>query len=491
MSSRIVKRDTLALALGLLLGFAATTAQAQCSADPNWLPKTAAPRDDNPNSPDVDCPFYQAAWQHFLLATQPDASGSPALFSYKNIQDLFGPATISTFLFPQRKSGLISLAPTVAPRPNDNTLTPQQATVVGSDVFQAGLRGLLIDQAGHPIFYGIHVNKNFDDFLTANKLKTKAALLAAPATLSFPRSVVELKSAWQIVDDANPPKTYIIAKATVPALKIQDHKLVADRSKSRNVTVALLALHVVFVLDGHPEFVWSTFEHVDPKSGIPDLAPPGAANPTGSPGSNAVNPNSFSLYKANTPYDNANTAIVTDQATDPPFDEATQTFKTSAGVVQTSIYRMFPGSKSNTPEVDDEVKALNDSMTKLFASSSPNDKRGNYRLVGGIWLKNPLGPQGTFKVNVPFNDPDGTTTDDHNSVLQGEDRLSSMAMESFTQDQFPHCFMCHNTQAVTDDVTGDQIIAPKLLNVSHVLSKFLASQGVGQPPPAQKSSPNK
>lgn len=59
----------------------------------------------------------------------------------------------------------------------------------------------------------------------------------------------------------------------------------------------------------------------------------------------------------------------------------------------------------------------------------------------------------------------------------GEDRLSSTAMESFTQsDQGgrPNCFSCHNTKRVTDDTTGKTIMPAKRLNVSHVLSKFVS-----------------
>ena len=35
----------------------------------------------------------------------------------------------------------------------------------------------------------------------------------------------------------------------------------------KNVTVRLLALHVVFTLPGHPEFIWASFEHT---KGAPD-----------------------------------------------------------------------------------------------------------------------------------------------------------------------------------------------------------------------------
>ena len=39
--------------------------------------------------------------------------------------------------------------------------------------------------------------------------------------------------------------------------------IVKDGDKTRVVTVALLGIHVVGTIEGHPEFVWSTFEHVN------------------------------------------------------------------------------------------------------------------------------------------------------------------------------------------------------------------------------------
>ncbi len=68
------------------------------------------------------------------------------------------------------------------------------------------------------------------------------------------------------------------------------------------------------------------------------------------------------------------------------------------------------------------------------------------------------------------------------SLLAGEDRLSSTAMESFTQSPaaFPNCFACHNTQAVTargvpvdKDSSSAKLLEPKLINISHVFSQFV------------------
>src|SRR6185295_17567642 len=101
------------------------------------------------------------------------------------------------------------------------------------DIKQAGGRQILIDQNGRTLFYGIHANQAFDG-------------------------------------PGGTPKIH------------------EDRDNPREITVRLLALHVVFTLPGHPEFVWATFEHSD---GVPDnratdlhrdVAPihPGTGNPT-------------------------------------------------------------------------------------------------------------------------------------------------------------------------------------------------------------------
>jgi hypothetical protein len=444
---------------------------ATCSADPQWLSAIRTLQDSNPDSPNDDCPFYRAAWQHFLFVTQASSAGIPAFLSYKTSQDLFG--TTTEALVEQRASDRLDLTPRVAPEPHDTGREEQDA--VGSlDVFQAGFRGILVDQQGRPVFYSIHVNNNFNDFLVANNLTTKAALLAMPENLAFPRGIIELKAAWQIVGDDPVPDNYITTKARVPLLTIRNHHIVVDTAHTRTVTVALLGLHVVFTLDGHPEFIWSTFEHVD-STHTPDLTPAAKVNPADTHQNHVVSNRNYPLYKAGTTAADANSVNVTDQSTDHRFDEASQTFKTSVGgVFQTSIYRLFPGSKSTVIDIDDAIVALNDSMTVLFATSGAGSRRANYRLVGAVWLKR---PRETFTINAKFADQDGRSTDDEKSMLQGQDSLSNMAIESFTQDRFPNCFACHNTKKVTDDDTGITIVGPKLLNVSHVLSKFLATQG--------------
>jgi hypothetical protein len=416
----------------------ASQAPEVCPASREWLPNTPPPVLFQPlPHPASECPFYRGGWQNFLIATQPDASGEPAFLSYPTIDTVFQSA-----------------------KPH-----PPNRSVLG-DVKQAGGRQILIDQNGNPIFYGIHVNQAYADFISRHQLQTQVAIMKASPRLFFPAGVVEFKSAWQIVEDGTTNDDFISVKTTVPTLSMDaDHHLVEDRNTPRMVSVRLLALHVVFTLPGHPEFVWATFEHTT----IADV-----------------------LYKAGTPANLANQAI---NETDLMLDAATQKFEGQ----QTSIYRLFPASKSNTTQPDDAISSLNSNVEVLFAQAAaqldPADQRGHYRLVGAVWMDKPefFDVDRTLENDdsSPFFNQDGFAqdirdngTDSGFSILAGEDRLSSMAMESFTQapNDFPNCFSCHNTQAVTDRGVplnrngGMPLLDPKLINVSHVLSQFLLEE---------------
>jgi hypothetical protein len=444
-----------------------------CAASSEWLPSTPALDLFKPlPHPATECPFYRGGWQNFLIATQPDASGTPALRGYPTVDDLFDSS-----------------------RPH----AAERAWL--GDIKQAGGRQILIDQHGNAIYYGIHVNRAFADFIDGHQLRTKAAIVNADPRLFFPAGVVEFKSAWQVIEDGDDSADYIVTQASVPTLT-QDpvsHRVIEDRNRPRLVNARLLALHVVFTLPGHPEFIWATFEHVD-GDGTGNVAPRSGANPDRRDPNNLenhaiVSANPGLLFKAGTTADSGNQAIAETQL---GFDAATQKFPGQ----QTSIYRMFPASKSNTTHPDDAITSLNANVTALFARAAAQgklaatDRRGHYRLVGAVWMDKPE----NFASDVPLQNDETSPfahepgflqslqedgSDSEFSILAGEDRLSSTAMESFTQapDAFPNCFSCHNTQAVTakgvplnKDQSGVMLLGPKLLNISHVLTQFVLEE---------------
>ena len=489
-----------------------------CEASADWLPNTPELAQFLPvPHPAGECPFYRSGWQNFLRAMQPDLAngGRPALIGYPTIDDVFHPVKAH----------------------------PASRSYLG-DVKQAGGRQILIDGNGNSLYYGIHVNDAFAKFIQDNGLQTGAALQAYPTdpakkNLLFPAGVTEFKSAWQVVEGtpdevAAQMANYITMTTTVPTLS-QDgppsFTIHEDRNTPRMVTVRLLAIHVVSTLVGHPEFIWASFEHStgmannEPDSKATDnqrdVAPilDGDKQPDADNNITVTKPASMDphvLYAAGTPANQANHAFV-----DTEMRLVGQKFMLASDMTkpaQTSIYRLFPASKSNTTDPDAAITSLNHNVEVLF-TSHPDDKRGNYRLVGAQWMDKP----GYYGLNLPLqNDAtspmanpsqrldgkhiaqDGSLadpiskqalisniqadgSDSEFSILAGEDRMSSTSMESFTQtsDAFPNCFNCHNTQAITakgissdrDSPTSQiKLLAPGLLNVSHILSQFLLEE---------------
>jgi len=522
-----------------------------CAASQEWLPVTpplGTPTYVRPAPhPETECPFYRGAWQTFLVATQPDTRpdfiGEPALKSYAVLDDVF-----------QRYTPVDNLlAPSGTPRG-----TPDRAWL--GDVKQAGGREILLDQNGHTLYYGIHVNQAFVDFIRENRLETAKAIQDASPTLFLPGGLAEFKSAWQEVDgitDPNDPELadYIWTQAWVPTLEqAGDGTIEENRNRPRQITVRLLAIHAVFTIPGHPEFVWGSLEHtdVDASKGETDtkaadghrnVAPVVAPDVTGHlQNPNADDPNNlnnstivadhgnFLVYKPGVPANQGDQSLA---EKDLVLDGDSQTFRVKAtgAIAQTSIYRMFPASKSNTVDPDDAISSLNHNVEQLFLRAQQaghldaNDKRMHYRLVGAQWMDKPafftldstlqndrvnpllLDPnkydamnQAGERIEVLAKNaaPDKTDadtvladlrergSDSPFSILAGEDRMSSTAMESFTQrpDSFFNCFSCHNTQAVTakgvpvskGDVAQIQLLKPKLLNVSHVFSQFVLEE---------------
>jgi len=487
-----------------------------CEASADWLPNTPElPQFLPVPHPAGECPFYRSGWQNFLVAMQPTGDdGHPAMLDFPTIDTVFA----HTKTHPLTRSYL-------------------------GDVKQAGARQILVDQNGSTLYYGIAMNTAFKDFILQNKLETPDALRNYPTThpnLIFPPGVVEFKSAWQIVEGdaatiAAQTKDFISMKTTVPTLS-QDATgaIQEDRDHPISVTVRLLAIHVVSTLVGHPEFVWASFEHSTAMvTGTSDVRAADGQRDVAPIGPDDLNPDPVDLNRSVTkPADATKDYIlykkgIETNVANKPFDSESQMhlvgqkfLNPDTSPQSTSIYRMFPASKSNTTDPDAAITSLNHNVEALFNQAKANgtlhsnDKRGNYRLVGAQWMDKPryydidipiqndpltspmvkgphISQEGDLADAVPADvfatDIKDNGSDSPYSILAGEDRMSSTAMESFTQPPgaFNNCFTCHNTQAITAngiplkrDTSGTPIklLDPGLLNVSHILSQFLLEE---------------
>lgn len=476
-----------------------------------------------------------------MVATQP-VSGVPAFVRYPTFPEFFDSAGKQTGHQVRPRPFVLRLFPRSIQRPNNPTQAQQELLDANSTWLRQSLSdrnqagnfgtdgGYLVDQHGHFVFYQIHVNPAFVQFIQKEKLSTAAGIReinvdAPPVSsggtplqeLTFlgtdddikagsNTNIAEYKSAWMIVDKKKPPQNYYVVDARVPHYVVAGNtlaqKIVNGAPQFDDVKVALLALHVVFTLPGHPEMIWSTFEHVrETAKGevVRDNAPALPTNPKfdRSPPDAEISPYDFILYKAHTPRSEANHAKDLSDIVQ-YWDEASQSFSKGGRIFQTSVYRPFPGSKTDKSctaehcEEDDEVVAINDNATEMFKDAQrrglikADDKRSNYRLVGAIWLDQPAsGTSPSFTRNQKFEIAEEESTEDQGQALAGEARLGSTAMESFTEyDEggSPNCFSCHDTSQIRHK--GPVLNAARL-NVSHVLSKFLIDQQ------AQPNAPQK
>ena len=427
-----------------------------------FLPRTAPPKNLRPLAKPgedlpTDCGFYKWAWQAFLDATQ-TRDGRPQFLSLPTYEDVF--RVKESPLFADQQPGLLS----VAPRRGKVSNKAETAHFGSDDLLQALTREVLIDPHGNAIWYAIHLNRTYRDFVRDYDLADPKSLTHLPLDLTFRTGSLEMKSAWKIVE-GTPPKNYITTRSVIPVFKTApDGSIVKDGDKTRVVTVALLGLHVVGTIEGHPEFIWSTFEHVShaQKAWVRDVAPTAKVNPD--PSRVAVVETSlpsYSLYPAEKgaseapPVKLANEGEAIDGL---KLDAKRQTF-----APHSAIYRVFPASKSDDSKEDDELASLNADIQRLFESRAPDDVRSNYQLVGAVWLNT---PDQDFKAGVDFSQ--AAKMERKQPLFGGEDRLSSATMESFTQSSAPNCFSCHNTEGVAG-------LSPSRLNLSHALSKFYSS----------------
>jgi hypothetical protein len=429
-------------ALVLTLVVAVVTMQVRaedCPAPATWFPKTPRPTYAKPD-PDSDCEFYRWAWQTFLYVTQSEGNDQKAirLLSYQTPQDLFEPLSATPRFAknaaPPDKPRL-RLSPRLAKHPEAVSL---------QEFLQADSKGVLVDRNGRVVYYAQHVNDVFVKFVDDNKFRNPDNIFKAPADLEFPRGCLELKSSWKVLGPGDNPDNFFWTEASVAKLALENGTIVIKPNLLITEKVGLVGLHVVGVVDGHPEFVWATFEHND---NAPNLNP---GDPAG--GTQVLNAiRDFSFYAKGTQAKDCNK-----KQTLTFKDENAQTFAPTTPIM---LHFPFGGE----PQVDDAIDSLNKSVYASIDKLAPDLKVWkNYRLSGAVWMNNTA----YFREGFDFAKDDAMHPEKR--ILGGEKKLSNSTMETFTQAAKVNCFTCHKTTGETMGMT--QMFPPKRIGVSHILT---------------------
>jgi hypothetical protein len=402
------------------------------------------PTSDTKPIPTPDCNFHQWSWEAFVWATaliKDPASGTM-------VPRFMTLATPADLLDKNENAG--------EPRLRPLTLAARSETFLGAPGFSEGAGAIveadgnmLVAPNGYPVYASVHMNKSYFDTARKNLIAT-GGYQNQPAGSYFDVGAAVFKATWLRLDQGQqPPAGAFTTQAQVPVLETKvSPGLVTIQpvpGKFVTVTVALVGLHVVGQTVNHPEFLWGTFEHKMNSPATPDN--------TFTPSPTRKDPNSFTLYKANTPFSQANSPI------DPPtlrLDAASQKLTP----VTNAVLENQTGGE-NQQNGPGNIIAINTAAQKSVASFTPPQSTfANYNLVGTVWMA-----------------PNSYNLNSDQTSAVGSVNLANVTAETFVQNAkntpisgVQNCFMCHNPGSYAFQNPPPPKLANRLIALSHVLA---------------------
>jgi hypothetical protein len=122
--------------------------------------------------------------------------------------------------------------------------------------------------------YQVQVNQPEFDSIVGNKWYIAGNLPTPTTTVPFNPGSTEIKAAWRILTDKDTSairsRYYVVPNTQV--LDVASGKCTAQ-------DIALVGLHIVTKTPDRPQWIWSTFEHVDNVPGITTEPKPPAGVP--------------------------------------------------------------------------------------------------------------------------------------------------------------------------------------------------------------------
>lgn len=335
---------------------------------------------------------------------------------------------------------------------------------------QAGSNGALMAQNQSLVYYITMVNDVYAYYLSGvnegklngSKFPTTQqeldSILAYAKAKGLPNPpdadalAMEIKTSWVETKNLPNANSYVTINAIIPTYdKTNPNKWV--RNGEKTTTLALVGMHIVGSVAGHPEMIWATFEH------------------------QKNSPNSAYSYRdtnkniKEVPADGGTGWLFNANASDKGAQQNFQNMTVSGDsifITNSEIYSpgarriMAWGSASNTvPNQEDktpadansEVISINNDIRSLLVG---NDIRKNYLLIGATWTFGGNAPNGACYPYAP--QVNGKTPNDSipNPVPVGDAigtaQLSNSTMETFVQSPSSastsansiSCFSCHS-----------------------------------------------
>jgi len=338
--------------------------------------------------------------------------------------------------------------------------------VIDTEVGQAD-GGVLLAQNGSLIYYITSVNDVFAYFLTGTKNggitpkpthfpvnstdlgKITTFATAHGKTFPDPNALaVEVKTAWIEATALPNPSDYITIRGTIPTYDTSNpnHWAVTGQKTTQ---LAMVGMHVVGSVKGHPEMVWATFEHFGntPNADFQYNKTSGG-NPTKITSSTAGTW-LFCAPGCTSPFNQPRAVI-----SSPGSDDIISVAPATIGPANTIRFKPFGGAFNANPNPVSTTSDAAASNTEIISINNnvlgqllAGDIRKNYYMTGSTWSIGGATPSGNF------GKPGNNTT--VNGTVVGTSQLSNSTMETYQQlntswDQFGNnCFTCHVTATVS------------------------------------------
>jgi sulfur carrier protein ThiS len=232
---------------------------------------------------------------------------------------------------------------------------------------------------------------------------------------------MELKLSWVEASSLSNADKYIQIQASIPTYT-QTSDILWTKSGSKTTTMALVGIHIVGNVAGHPEMLWATFEHMN---NTPDAT---YSYINTSDQSTTVNQDTsgtwtFSKTDSTGPFNESHMALSGEniQAESGFTISASDTLRTNPfGVIEGTVPNQ---NVTSAAESNSQIISINNNVIGMLIDG---DVRQNYMQIGNTWTDS-----GAF--------PTGPYSSGGNEL--GASTLANTTMETYYQNN--NCFFCH------------------------------------------------
>lgn len=388
--------------------------------------------------------FDEYSWQSFVALNWPaNADGTPNKDAVIG-QDPKAKRVWEHYMIPDDVFLPDGSKPTWGP-PKDRAAGLQMAKA-GAEVKGAFLDALhfpVVDQEKNFVLFGIRLNKDEFDYIVANEFYSKKGQTADPPGgekyVLFPAGekgkqvgALEIKTAWRVLPAAADPKVVARYYTTEVEVAIPKENSATGEPLKLPLKLGLVAFHIAHKTKSRPQWVWSTFEHVD------NLAAPAGIRPTfrdPACDAKACPPNNRPLPPG---------VPVPAKPDDPAAPPAARYLWSPAAPFAAPNQRIPTQVERLTPiQADVDSPGLNAAWQKKLRDVAPDSVWQHYQLISTQWPTKPFTRQ-------PGQKPG---TEGNPSIAQFEGApapkiLANIPIEVYNQ-KTSSCIVCHSKAFTT------------------------------------------